>query len=87
MDTKVMTAHVPIPLAEKIDLIATRLDRSRGWIIKQALTAWVNREEEHTRLTQEALDEVDAGNVIDDHLVQSWADSLSTDQPLSKPGK
>lgn len=33
--TKVLTAHVPLPLADKIDQIATRLERSRGWIMKQ----------------------------------------------------
>lgn len=45
MSTKVLTAHVPLPLAEKVDQIAARLERSRGWIIKQALDAWVGREE------------------------------------------
>ncbi len=39
METKVLTAHVPLPLAEKVDQIAARLERSRGWIVKQALTA------------------------------------------------
>ena len=33
--TKVLTAHVPLPLADKIDQIATRLERSRGWIMKR----------------------------------------------------
>lgn len=37
--TKVLTAHVPLPLAEKVDQMAVRLDRSRGWIVKQALSA------------------------------------------------
>jgi predicted transcriptional regulator len=38
-ETKVLTAHVPLPLAEKTDQMAARLDRSRGWIMKQALSA------------------------------------------------
>ena len=29
MDTKVLTAHVPLPLAEKVDQIAGRLERNR----------------------------------------------------------
>ena len=37
MDTKVITAHVPLPLAEKVDELAARLERPRGWIVKQAL--------------------------------------------------
>ena len=33
METKVLTAHVPLPLAEKVDQMAARLERSRGWIV------------------------------------------------------
>ena len=83
--TKVLTAHVPLPLAEKVDQMASRLERSRGWIVKQALSAWIAQEEERDRLTQEALADVDAGRVIDPQAVQAWADSLGTDQPLPVP--
>jgi len=84
-ETRVLTAHVPRPLAEKVDQMAERLDRSRGWIIKQALAAWIAQEEERDRLTHEALADVDAGRVIDHQSVQRWADSLETDQPLPMP--
>jgi predicted transcriptional regulator len=83
--TKVLTAHVPLPLAEKVDQVAARLERSRGWIVKQALSAWIDQEEERSRLTREALDDVDAGRVIDHQAVQAWADSLSTANPLPVP--
>ena len=73
MDTKVLTAHVPRQLAERVDQIAARLERSRGWIVKQALMAWVEQEEERSRLTREALADVDAGQVIDHQAVQAWA--------------
>lgn len=76
MDTKVLTAHVPLPLADKIDEMATRLARSRGWIVKQALVDWVAREEEHRRLTLEALEDVDAGNLVDHDVMEAWARSL-----------
>ena len=82
--TKVLTAHVPLPLAEKIDLMAERLERSRGWIIKQALSAWLDQEEKRERLTREALSDVDAGLVVDHQAVQAWADSLSTEEPLPR---
>jgi len=83
--TKVLTAHVPLPLADKVDQIALRLERSRGWIMKQALSAWIAQEEERERLTQEALADVDTGNVIGHQAVQAWAESLGTDQPLPVP--
>ena len=41
MPTKVLTAHVLLPMIEKVDEIAARLERSRGWIVKQALSAWI----------------------------------------------
>lgn len=83
--TKVLTAHVPIPLVNKVDEIANRLERSRGWIIKQALSTWIAQEEERDRLTQEALADVDTGQVIDHQAVQAWSNSLGTDHPLSAP--
>ncbi|ENE0034233.1 ribbon-helix-helix protein, CopG family, partial [Escherichia coli] len=79
--TKVITAHVPLPMADKVDQMAARLERSRGWVIKQALSAWL-AQEERNRLTLEALDDVTSGQVIDHQAVQAWADSLSTDNPL-----
>jgi len=85
MQTKVLTAHVPLPLAKKVDKLAQRLERSRGWIVKQALGAWIEQEEERHRLTLEALADVDAGRVIDHQAVQAWADSLSTAKPLPPP--
>ncbi len=84
-ETRVLTAHVPVVLAEKVDQLADRLERSRGWIMKQALSAWIAQEEERDRLTHEALADVDAGRVIDHQAVQAWADSLSTDEPLPAP--
>ncbi len=83
--TKVLTAHVPYPLAEKVDQMAARLERSRGWIMKQALSAWLDQEEERSRLTREALADVDAGRIIDHQAVQAWADSLGADEPLPTP--
>lgn len=83
--TKVLTAHVPLELADKVDQMAARMERSRGWIVKQALADWVDLEEERSRLTREAMADVDAGRVIDHQSVQAWADSLSTDKPLPVP--
>lgn len=84
-ETKTFTAHLPIPLVEKVDQLATRLERSRAWIMKQALSAWVEQEEERSRLTREALDDVDAGLVIDHQSIQAWADSLDTNTVLPVP--
>lgn len=85
METKVITAHVPLPLAEKVDQLAARLERPRGWVVKQALYAWVDLEEERRRLTLEALADVDAGHVVDHQAIKAWAESLDSEKPLPAP--
>lgn len=85
MHTKVLTAHVPLQLAEKVDRIAACMERSDGWVVKQALGVWIDQEEERRRLTLEALADVDARGVIDHQAVQAWADSLDTETPLKVP--
>ena len=85
MNTGVLTAHVPLQLAEKVDQLAARLERSRWWIINKALSAWIEQEEERRRLTLEALADVDAGRVISHQAVQEWAESLDTEEPRPLP--
>lgn len=84
-DTKVLTAHVPVELSERVDYLADRLDRSRGWIVKQALLAWVSHEEEKTRMTEAAMAEVDQNALIAHAEMLSWAESLDTATPLPLP--
>lgn len=82
MQTRVLTAHVPVNLAKQIDLAAARLERSRGWIVQKALVDWIGREEAQRRMTLEALADVDAGRVVEDKAVRLWASGLGT--PRSK---
>lgn len=84
-ETRELTAQVPALLAERVEQLAAQLERSPAWIVKQALAAWVEQQEERNRLTREALADVDAGAVIDHQAVQAWAESLSTGSPLPVP--
>lgn len=86
-ETKVLTAHVPLDLAERVEAMAARLERSRGWVMKQALAAWVDLEEERHRMTLEALADVDVGHVIDHQAIEAWAESLGSRKPLPPPVK
>jgi len=85
MDTRVFTAHIPVDLAEKIDRIAERQDRSRGWIVRQALADWALNEEQRHLLTLEALDDVVRGDIVAHDAVLAWAESLDGDRPLPLP--
>lgn len=84
-DTRVITAHVPVEMAEQVDKYAEQMDRSRGWIVKQALANWLAWEEEKNQLTREAIEEVKAGKVVSDAAMREWIESLDTDTPLPPP--
>jgi predicted transcriptional regulator len=85
MSTRVLTAHIPEELAKKVDSYAERTERSRGWVVKQALTNYIEWEEEKDRLTLEALEEADRIGTIPHEEVVAWSKSLSTDNPLPMP--
>ncbi|MSO97710.1 MAG: ribbon-helix-helix protein, CopG family [Rhodospirillaceae bacterium] len=85
MTTKVVTAHLPLALAKKVDKLAKQLDRPRGWLVKQALTDLVELEERRYQMTLEGLADIDAGRLIDHEDIAAWAKSLGTDKPLPPP--
>ena len=79
MSNRVVTAHIPIDLAEQVDLLAARLDRPKGWIVRQALTSWVELEAKRYQLTMDGLADVDANRVVDHSSVATWAKNLDQD--------
>jgi predicted transcriptional regulator len=87
MATQPVTAHLPVDLVEQLDRFADRLERSRGWIVKQAVGDWIDRETERDRLTREALASADAGRLIDHERVEDWLDSLGAPdrKPVPRP--
>ena len=85
MATRVFTAHIPQDLAEKVDALAERLERPRGWIVKRALQAWIADEEERDRLTRDAMRDVELGLTVDHASVLEWVDSLGGRNPIGPP--
>lgn len=76
MQTRTVTAHIPVELAEQLDASAARHDRPRGWVIKQALQNWMSLEERRYQMTLEALKEAEDGKLIDDAEIRAWAKTL-----------
>ncbi|NKJ72496.1 CopG family transcriptional regulator [Rhizobium leguminosarum bv. viciae] len=76
METKMLDAHIPLPLAERLDALAIDLALPRDEIVIEAITAWIDQEERR-RIT--ALRTIAAGNtivLIEHHRAIDWADSL-----------
>lgn len=76
METRVVTAHLPTELARKLDDLAERLDRPKGWVVKEAVASFVALEEKRHRLTLEALADVDRKRTLDHAGVEAWATGL-----------
>ena len=76
METRVVTSHLPADLAEKLDGLAERLDRPKGWIVKEAIASYVALEEKRRRLTLEALADVKADRTHDHADIEAWASGL-----------
>lgn len=85
MSTRVLTAHIPEELAEKVDRYAASMERPRAWVVKQALADWVAWEEEKHRRTLQGLADIEAGRTISHDKMVAWANSLGTDNPLPPP--
>ena len=83
--TKVVTAHLPSDLAERLDDYALGNERSRGWVVKRALKHWLDWEDEKLRLTLDALKESDGVGTIPHEEIVAYFRSLGTDKPLPRP--
>ena len=76
------SVNLPPTLIQKIDEISERLERSRDWSLRQAVSSWVRQEEEKHRLILEALDDVDNGRLIEHSQVIEWAKNLNAENIL-----
>ena len=85
MTTQTVTAHISRELVSKVDAMAARLDRPRGWAVKEALADWVAVQEEREILTLKAMESVNHGIGIPHEEMTIWANSLGTDNPLPPP--
>jgi predicted transcriptional regulator len=79
---RIVTANIPEPLANKLDAVAALLGQPRDWIVNEALSDWIERENRRHELTLEAMADVDAGRTVDHETVKKWAKSLMTGNPI-----
>jgi predicted transcriptional regulator len=62
-----------------MDEIADRIDRSKSWIVRQAVTEWLAEEQRRYELTLEGLKDIDEGRVISHEDVKRWAEQIKRD--------
>ncbi len=76
MHTRVVTAHLPADLAKKLDDLAKRLDRPKGWVVKEAVASFIALEEKRHWFTLQALADVAATRTVDHAEIEAWAEGL-----------
>jgi predicted transcriptional regulator len=58
---RVVTAKLPDELVSQMDAIAARIDRSKSWIVREAVSEWLAEEQRRYDLTLEAIKSMDEG--------------------------
>lgn len=51
---RVVTANLPSNLVGQMDEVCQRIDRSKSWIVREALTQWLDEEHRRNTLSLEA---------------------------------
>ncbi len=75
-------------LQDQLEETAERLRRSKGWVISEALNEFIAKEERalnRIERSRKALDQVEAGQVVDGDEVMAWIASWGSDEELSPP--
>ena len=76
-----LTAHVTDELIKEIDSVSKRLDRSRAWVVKEAVREYLQRSAEAQKRwdeTLEAIEAADRGEVVSADEVLGWVDTWGT---------
>jgi predicted transcriptional regulator len=76
---RVVTAKLPDDLVSRLDEIAVRINRSKSWIVRQAVAEWLAEEQRRYVLTLEALQDVENGRTISDTEIKELMDQRKRD--------
>ncbi len=79
MQRRTLISSIPAPLVEKLETIIEQLDVTQDQVVAEAITAWIDGEEQRRLMTLRTL--VYASSMaVEGHRVIDWADSLSADR-------
>lgn len=71
-DGRVVTAKLPDDLVSEMDEVAGRIDRSKSWIVRQAVAEWLAEERRRYELTLEAMKSVDEGRSFTQEEIEKY---------------
>ncbi|MCS0457564.1 MULTISPECIES: hypothetical protein [Rhizobium] len=68
-------SSIPLPLAARLDALVEQLDISYDQAIAEAISAWIDREEERRLFALRTLASTNS-MLVEGNRVKDWADSL-----------
>jgi len=86
----VTSIRLPEDVAAPLETLAKRLDRSKNYLINQAIKEFLARqlmEDSRWEDTLKALSSVKEGHLIDEGEVTQWLQSWGSDNELTPPGR
>lgn len=84
----VTTVRLQTEVEQHLEAIADRLNRSKSWVINQALSEYIEKqqlEQERWKQTLEAMESAAQGKVADASEVHRWLNGWGTDNEQSAP--
>lgn len=74
--TAVITGRVPEVISDQLDRLAERMDRSRSWVVSQAIEAFVAAETQLLDSLDEAERQIDRGEFRTQAQMEDWVAEL-----------
>lgn len=84
----VTTVRLQSDVERHLDAIANKLQRSKSWVINQALSEYIARqqlEQERWQQTLEAMESAAQGKLVDANKVHDWLKSWGTESERDAP--
>lgn len=75
-------------IEQELDALATNLQRSKSWVINEAVREYLERQDQEKTRWQEtlkAMDSVAKGQVVSSAAVDAWLESWGTEDELPPP--
>ncbi|KKO44118.1 transcriptional regulator [Arsukibacterium ikkense] len=84
----VTTVRLQAEVEQQLEAIASRLDRSKGWVINQALSEYIDKQhlqQERWKQTLDAMESAAQGKVVDASEVHNWLNSWGAEKEQDAP--
>ncbi|MBA3448522.1 MAG: CopG family transcriptional regulator [Pseudaminobacter sp.] len=84
-DSSTFSVRLPNDLRTEVDQFATLTKRSRSFVVKEAVEAYMQEQRDYLAAIDEAIEEADKGVFISGDAVDRWLASWGTDNVLPMP--